>query len=329
MASSHQLLVGGPIVGLLIIIIITLAPAVVDSTRVSTKPAMVIYPSCKTTLQPKRCSIKLSDLAKSLGEAKAAVSGPKLAAGKMKNDSCFTDCAPVLDTTTSNLAAATAEAGDEAALRRLQEYLYETVINNYGPIPPCACKCPGSCSADESAEVGKLTGAVEAMTAVAKLLKDLLETKRTKENEALAAAAEKAIGDGSGVFHASCGATKQPQKCADAMAAVLKTVNEAYDEALALPKPAPETDKNIFFCTHYTIGPVMWQLESAATSVRNLTEIRASIQSYFQDQSCKFSCPPPPPAKEQCPAKEAAVVRKLNGVPDACLALDKFLTEEI
>ncbi|KAJ1273978.1 hypothetical protein BS78_05G027900 [Paspalum vaginatum] len=327
-SSSHQQLVGGPILGLLLLLV-TLAPAVVDSTRVSTKPAMVIYPSCKTTLMPKRCSIKLSDLAKSLGEAKAAVAGPKLAAEKMKSDSCFTDCAPVLDTAASNVAAATAEAGDEAALRRLQDYLYETVINNYGPIPPCACECPGSCSADESAEVGKLTGAVEAMTAMTNLLKDLLETKRTKENEALAAASEKAIGDGSGVFHASCGTTKQPQKCTDVLAAVLKTAKEAYDEALDLPEPAPDTKTVIWICTQ-AIRQVISQLESAATSVRNLAEIRASIQSYFQERPCEFSCPPPPPSKEQCSTKEAAVVHKLNGVPDACLTLlDKFLAEEI
>ncbi|KAJ1273983.1 hypothetical protein BS78_05G028400 [Paspalum vaginatum] len=303
-------------------IVIALAPATRVSAAATTKPPIEIYPSCKTTLMPKRCSIKLVDLNSTLSEATALIA-QLTADKKLRSDTCITECAAVVDTAAAKVLDAVA---DEAALRQLKGYLEEKVINMDGPIPACSCQCPKSCSAAQVHDAGRLVGAAEAMTAMANLLKDLLEGERTKEKEALAAASEKAIGDGSGVFHASCGTTKQPQKCADVLTAVLKTAKEAYDEALALPKPASD-DPNILICTP-AIGGVIDQLESAATSVRNLAEIRVSIQSYFQERPCKFSCPPPP-AKEQCSAKEAAVVHKLNGVPDACLALDKFLAEEI
>ena len=171
-----------------------------------------------------------------------------------------------------------------------------------------------------------LMGAAEDMTTMANLFKDPLETKRTTENEALVAASEKAIGDASGVFHASCGTTKQPQKCADMLAAVLNVAKEAYDEARDLPKPAIQG--YILICTQ-AIGPVISQLESAATSVRNLAEIRASIQSYFHDDPAS-SRARRSRRRSSAPLKRPPVIRKLNGVPDACLALlNKFLAEEI
>ncbi|KAJ1274284.1 hypothetical protein BS78_05G051000 [Paspalum vaginatum] len=284
-------------------IIIALAPAVVESTRVSTP--IEIYPSCKTTLMPKRCSMKLVDLNITLSEATAMIA-QLISDKKLRSGTCITECDAVVETAATKVLDAVA---DEAALRQLKGYLEEKVH-----------------------DASKLVDAAEAMTAMANLLKDLLDGERTKEKEAEAATMEKSLD--SGILHVSCGLTKQPQKCVDELKAVVDMTGEADHQALKLQiavKPEPALNAFITGCTDGIMN-VNEQLTAAGTAVKNLADVRALIHSYVQGDGkqpprCKYSCPPP--TEKPCSANETAVVDKLNGVHNAWVALDKFLAEEI
>ncbi|RLN27956.1 hypothetical protein C2845_PM05G18490 [Panicum miliaceum] len=133
-----------------------------------------VYTSCKKTLLPKRCSVRLSILSKSLAEAKEVLTAPQedIAAGlteKFKSDPCVQECTKVVDAAASKAAAAV--AGGEDALMRLKGYLYPLLIDNDKPVGPCACRCPGEqcASADEAMAVKKMGEASKNMQVMANL----------------------------------------------------------------------------------------------------------------------------------------------------------------
>ncbi|RCV36291.1 hypothetical protein SETIT_7G307100v2 [Setaria italica] len=323
------------LLGVLLVTVITFT-AVVDSARVSSAPTaskpVKVYPSCSKTLMPKRCSVKLSALSKSLAETKAVIAGPQLAAGKFKSDPCISGCAKVLDATTSKAAAAAAEAGGGDAIFQLKEYLYPLVISNEGPIGPCECDCPEPCSADEAAAVKKLGEATNAMLAMADLLQTMSDDDdqlTDEEKKAKVEPMEKSMD--SGILHVSCGLTKEPQKCADELSALAKTMKEARHVAWELTSsdPATKLSSPIADCDT-AMRELGGKLDSAEATALNLADIRGAIHSYVQGDGkqpprCKCSCPPPP--EKPCSANETAVVDSLNGVYDAWVAVEKFLTE--
>jgi hypothetical protein len=191
-------------------------------------------------------------LAKSLDETKAIIAGPQLAAEKLKSDSCIMECTKVLDETTSKAIAAKA---DEEALKGLKGYLYDTVINNYGPIGSYECNCPEPCSVDEAAAVKKLGKATGSMRDLGNQLQDLIDSGEDNESEGKKAeAAEMEKSMDSGVLHVSCGLTKQPQKCSDELSALARTTTETktavwYLQHESVVKPAPALDSVIYDCS--------------------------------------------------------------------------------
>ncbi|KAG0512684.1 hypothetical protein BDA96_10G035000 [Sorghum bicolor] len=329
-----------PVAGLLLVtIVISFTAVVADSARVSAPPPTTaakpieVYAACSKTIMPKRCSVKLSNFAKTLAETKAIIAGPELAAAKLKSDSCITECAKVVDEATSKAAAAKA---DEEALNVLNGYLNEKVMYSEGPIGPCECNCPEPCSADESAAVKKLGEATGSMRVLVYQLRELIDSGGdldSEEKKAEAAEMEKSMD--SGVLHVTCGLTKQPQKCSDELSALAKTTDEAknavwYPQHESVVKPPPALESVINDC-RTAIEAVNQEIYSAESQLKNLAEIRAAIHSYVQGdgkkpQLCKYSCPPPPPEKP-CTANETVIVDKLSGVYDAWVAADKFLTE--
>ncbi|KAK8447135.1 hypothetical protein SEVIR_8G006900v4 [Setaria viridis] len=278
---------------------------------------------------PKRCSLMLSALSKSLADNKAAIAGPQLAAGKFKGDPCISRCAKVLDATTSKATAATDAGGGGDALYQLKNYLVPLVIFDLYERAPCECNCPGPCSPDEAAAVNKLGEATHAMRAIVGLIHGMSSQLTDEEKKAKVEPMEKSAD--SGILHVSCGLTKEPQKCADELSALAKTMEEAGHVALKLTSSdaATKLSSPIADC-QAAMRELVAKLYSAEEKAVNLAEIRGAIHSYVQGDGkqpprCKCSCPPPP--EKPCSANETAVVDSLNGVYDAWVAVEKFLTE--
>jgi hypothetical protein len=302
------------------------------------KPAPIkIYPSCSKTLMPKRCSVMLSTLSKTLADTKAAIDGPQFAAGKLKSDPCISGCAKVLGEAASKASAAAAAAGGGGdAISQLKDYLYPLVISNDGPIGPCECTCPdeGRCSSrDEAEAVQNLGAATEAMRDMASLLDSMSfddDQLTDEEKRAKVEPMEKSMD--SGLLHVSCGLTKEPQKCVDELTALAKAMRggrtATTESGLARGAPSRLTGR-VSDCD-LAMTNVEDKIAVAAGTVVDLAQIRDDIRSYLQGDGkepprCKFSCPPPP--EKPCSAKETALVDALKGVLDAWVAAEKFLTE--